>query len=76
LFATAIGEAVRGHRHTKRPSYQSPTHSSAANEEVGWRSDVVGICPNDRATTRFICTLLIEQNGGRIVARHTCQSNR
>ena len=39
------------------------------NREIGRRSDVVGIFPNDRALVRLAASLLIEQNDEWLVGR-------
>ncbi len=39
-------------------------------KEIGRRSDVVGIYPNDRALIRLAGMLLIEQNDEWLVQRH------
>jgi len=39
------------------------------NREIGRRSDVVGILPNDRALVRLAASLLVEQNDEWLVGR-------
>jgi len=39
------------------------------NREIGRRTDVVGIFPNDRALIRLAASIVIEQNDERLVGR-------
>ena len=48
---------------------RSPTRSSASTSEVGRRTDVVGIFPDDRSLIRLAGMLCIEQNDEWLVGR-------
>ncbi len=50
---------------------EAPQHQSAerVNKEIGRRSDVVGIYPNDQALIRLAGMLLVEQNDEWLVQR-------
>jgi putative transposase len=51
------------------PSCAAPTPWSGPDREIGRRSDVVGIFPNDAALLRLATSLLIEQNDEWLVGR-------
>jgi hypothetical protein len=66
------GGAARVLRLPARTLAQAEIHEPAqsrANKEIGGRSDVVGIYPNDRALIRLAGMLLIEQNDEWLVQR-------
>jgi transposase-like protein len=44
------------------PKLRSTNPLERVNKEIGWRSDVVGIYPNDQALIRLAGMLLVEQN--------------
>jgi putative transposase len=51
------------------PKLRSTNPLERVNKEIGRRSDVVGIYPNDQALIRLAGMLLIEQNGEWLVQR-------
>jgi transposase-like protein len=51
------------------PKLRSTNPLERVNKEIGRRSDVVGIYPNDRALIRLAGMLLIEQNDEWLVQR-------
>ena len=66
--ATGI-EAVMGHRRHLPPFIPDTNPLERFNREIGRRTDVVGIFPDDRALIRLAGTLLIEQNDEWLVSR-------
>src|SRR5204862_6990960 len=51
------------------PKLRSTNPLERVNREIGRRSDVVGIFPNDRSAVRLAGSLLIEQNDEWLVSR-------
>jgi Transposase, Mutator family len=67
---TAFGvEAVRVTAGIRRLSYGIPTPLERVNREIGRRTDVVGIFPNDRSLIRLAASVVIEQNDEWLVGR-------
>src|SRR5215204_5002015 len=52
-----------------RRKIRSPNPLERVNREIGRRTDVVGIFPNDRALLRLAASLVIEQNDEWLVGR-------
>jgi putative transposase len=60
------------------PKLRSTNPLERVNREIGRRTDVVGIFPNDRALLRLAASIVIEQNdawlvGRRYLSRHSLQ---
>jgi transposase-like protein len=60
---------VRGHRAHLAPFIPVTNPLELFNREIGRRSDVVGIYPNDQALIRLVSMLAIEANDEWLVGR-------
>jgi putative transposase len=71
-------EAVLGHGRHPPPSIRDTNPLERVNREIGRRTDVVGIFPNDKALIRLAASVIIEQNheslgGHRYLSAHTLE---
>src|SRR5262245_42444822 len=62
-----------------RPKLRSTNPLERVNREIGRRTDVVGIFPNDRSLIRLAASIVIEQNdewlvGKRYLSQHTLET--
>jgi putative transposase len=62
-----------------RPKLRSTNPLERVNREIGRRTDVVGIFPNDRSLIRLAASVVIEQNdewlvGKRYLSQHTLET--
>jgi transposase-like protein len=62
-----------------RPKLRSTNPLERVNREIGRRTDVVGIFPNDRSLIRLAASVVIEQNdewlvGKRYLSQHTLEA--
>jgi hypothetical protein len=62
-------EAVLGHAKHPPPFIRDTNPLERVNREIGRRTDVVGIFPNDRALLRLAAMVVIEQNDEWLVGR-------
>jgi transposase-like protein len=62
-------EAVRGHGRHPPPFIRDTNPLERVNREIGRRTDVVGIFPNDRSLIRLAASIVIEQNDEWLVGR-------
>jgi transposase-like protein len=72
-------EAVRGHGRHPPPFIRDTNPLERVNREIGRRTDVVGIFPNNRALIRLAASVVIEQNdewlvGHRYLSNHSLQA--
>ena len=62
-------EAVGGHGRHPPPFIRDTNPLERVNREIGRRTDVVGIFPNDKALIRLAASVVIEQNDEWLVGR-------
>ena len=62
-------EAVKGHGGHPPPFIRDTNPLERVNREIGRRTDVVGIFPNDCALVRLAASVVIEQNDEWLVGR-------
>lgn len=62
-------EAVKGHGEHPPPFIRDTNPLERFNREIGRRTDIVGIFPNDRALIRLAASVVIEQNDEWLVGR-------
>ena len=72
-------EAVEGHGEHPPPFIRDTNPLERVNREVGRRTDVVGIFPNDKALIRLAASVIIEQNdewlvGHRYLSAHSLEA--
>ena len=71
-------EAVLGHEKHPPPFIRDTNPLERVNREIGRRTDVVGIFPNDRSLIRLAASIVIEQNdewlvGKRYLSNHSLE---
>ena len=66
---TTSVEAVKGHGRHPPPFIRDTNPLERVNREIGRRTDVVGIFPNDRSLIRLAASVVIEQNDEWLVGR-------
>ena len=76
---TTSVEAVEGHGRHLPPFIRDTNPLERVNREIGRRTDVVGIFPNDRALIRLAASVVIEQNdewlvGHRYLSAHSLET--
>jgi hypothetical protein len=62
-------EAVVGHGRHPPPFIRDTNTIERVNREIGRRTDVVGIFPNDRSLLRLAASVVIEQNDEWLVGK-------